>query len=147
MDGPQPLLDFFFNSKFSIKRFPDWNSDLDLSTGNFFFQNQHFQKSEYSLFCQLSGLFFKICCGSRDFLGKWSKELIRISIHPFIEIVLKVGKKLNIHSVKSLLLKKKFMYKVQLGITSVFSLQLTYVPFKAKFWFCNTNQTSFCTFV
>ena len=34
-----------------------------------FFQKQHFQKSDYPLFCQLSGLFLKIC-SSRDFLGK-----------------------------------------------------------------------------
>ena len=54
-----------------------------------------------------------------DFLGKVIKkqENKRVSSNSSLEIVWKVDKKVNIHSVKSLLLKKMCLYKVGLGMS------------------------------
>ena len=40
-----------------------------------------------------------------------STQRKRVSTHPFLEIVWKVGKKVNIHFVKSFLLKKNCLYR------------------------------------
>ena len=85
-----------------------------------FFKNNFFKKvNTYSLFWQLSALFVKKFLKSiqlfRKIYQKKRKEKKWVSTHQFSEIVWKVGKKLNTHSVKLLLLKNICLQPFQLS--------------------------------
>ena len=73
------------------------------------------------------------------------KEKKRVSIHPFLEIVWKVGKKINIHSVEPFLLKTIYQYVLRSraeAATVDFAMQFSaFDPFMARNFFITFKKT------
>ena len=73
-----------------------------------------------------------------NFFSKAAFPKKRVSTHPFLKIVWKVCKKVNIHSVKSLLLKKVCLYKTwkikRIDVTILHEILKSYLSKTRLLW-------------